>query len=132
MTAPLRYPAQAAIEDLAGVPRIEELHAERDSLVALNSRVKSLKHNDLWKTLRDIELAKAAAKVREAWTEDKPPSEAHVTSVAHTDPTFIAWVQQMDAMFAAYETVEDRINALNELVNRGQALIRYVSNAPRN
>lgn len=122
---------QAELEARAGVQPIDVLQDERFRLVELNSRVKALKDSDLWKTLRDVELAKAAKRFRDTWTEEKAPSEALVKSSAESDPVFIAWVEQMVASFAAYEVVERRINDISELVNRGQALLRYVSNEPR-
>lgn len=126
-----RHVRQAEIEAGAGIIPLEELQAERFRLVEMNSRVKALKDSDLWKTMRDVELAKAAKRFRETWTEDKPPSEALVKSSAEADPVFIAWVEQTVATFAAFETVERRINDITEMVNRGQGLLRYIASEPK-
>lgn len=128
----IAYPAMLDLENRAGVPSLEELQAERATLVALNSRVKALKDTDLWKQLRDIELAKAGARVRAAVKEgEKAPSEAFVTSASQVDPAYVSWIEQTVAMFASYEVVEDRIRQLEELVNRGQALLRYAASEPK-
>lgn len=129
--AQLNYPKMAETEARAGVAGIEELQAERAALVALNSRVKALKDSNLWKELRDIELAKASARARAAWAGEKAPSEAYITSVATADPAYVQWIEQLAANFSAFEVVEERITEINELVNRGQALLRYASSEPK-
>lgn len=123
---------QRDIEERAGIWPLDELQAEREHLVQLNSRIKAIhgaygSYNDL----RKIELAQAAARVRAAWTGEKAPSETLVDSLAHADEEYVRWVRQAASDRAAFEVVENRIVSITEQVNRGQALLRYISSEPK-
>lgn len=123
---------QREIEARAGVFPLDELQAEREHLTQTNSRIKAI-HGPFgtYNDLRKIELAQAAQRVRAAWTGEKAPSEALVDSLAHADEEYVRWVRQASSDRAAFETVEDRITAITEMINRGQALLRYVSSEPK-
>lgn len=123
---------QEEIELRAGVEPIEALHDERRHLVQLNSRVRAMHgSNGIYKDVRDLELAKAGARVRENWTGEKAPSEAYVAANAPLDKEYQRWLEQQVSDKAHFEVIDDRITAITEMINRGQALLRYVSSEPK-
>ena len=123
---------QRDIEDRIGVVPLEDIQAEREMLVQLNSAALAMHgKNGIYKDVRDRMLAEAADRFRRAWTGDKAPSEALVSSSALLDPTYVRWQEQQLASLAAVTVVEDRITALTAIQFRGDALIKYVTSEPK-
>lgn len=117
------------IETRMGLVPIDELLAERDALV---ERVKELraKHGPYgtFESLRKIELASIAQSIRaKAVGAEKKLTEAAIDDAAHADSRYIAFIAQATSERAEWAVLENRIQGIDDTINRGQAIARYLS-----
>lgn len=117
------------IESRMGLIPLEELLAERDELVAQVAPLRA-RHGSFgtYDALRTIELAKAAAAVRgRAVAESQKVTEAFIEEAARSSESYAAWVTQATLEKAEWAVLENRIDGINDTINRGQAVARYLS-----
>lgn len=132
MTA-LPVTALGEIESRLGIPALESLHAERRTLIdeagPLRAR-HSGGNQSPWEALRKIEWCRIASLMRAQALAETPPrkvTEAQLEQDAHADPRYLAFVVQGIEERERLNVLEDRILGIEELVNRGQAIARYLS-----
>lgn len=115
------------VENRMGIQPIEELLAERDTLVQQVAPLRA-RHGPFgtWDALRKIHLSASAAVVR-AKAGDTKVTEASIDQAAHTHPDYVAFVQEGTQEKADWIVLENKIQAIADTINRGQAVARYLS-----
>jgi chorismate mutase len=117
------------IETRMGLPSIESLLAERDTLVKEVALLRA-KHGPFgtWGDLRKIELAKWAASIRaKAVLEERKLTEAAIEEAAHSHPMYVDFVTQGTSEKARWIEAENRIQGIEDTINRGNVVGRYLA-----
>ena len=117
------------VETRMGLVSIDELLAERDALVE-QVKVLRAKHGPYgtFEALRKIELASIAQAKRAACVAgEKKVTEAAIEDAALSDERYLAFVTQATTERAQWAVLENRIEGINDTINRGQAIARYLS-----
>lgn len=124
----LRTP-QADVEDRMGIVPLEELLSERDALVRQVAPLRA-KHGPFgtWDDLRRIYRAAQAQKIRaQALLDGKKTTEGAVEDAANSEDGYVAFVAQGTSEKAEWAILENRIQGINDQINRGQAIARFLS-----
>lgn len=125
-------PIEAA-EIRAGVDPIDQLLDERSVLV---DRVADLRARygsfGTFDHLRKIELSRICGLIRAQATRDKRKmNNDQVDEEAHAHPDYIDFITAATKGRAEWVRLEARIDAIEMRVNRGQAVLRFVSSEPK-
>jgi len=118
------------IEERMGLVPLEELLAERDKFIKSVAPLRA-RHGPggVWDDLRRVhrstiamklraQKASAGEKVTEAWLED----------AAQADGDYLAFITAGVQEKIAHTELENRIQGIEDQINRGQAVARYLSN----
>lgn len=119
----------ADVEVRIGIQPVEELLAERDALVKkvapLRARYAAF---GTFEALRKIELASVAESIRaRARANGKKLTEDAIKDAAHADARYVKFVTEATSQRAKWAELEDLIQGVNDTINRGQAVARFVS-----
>lgn len=117
------------IESRIGLMPIEELLAERDDLVRQVAPLRA-KHGPFgtYGDLRKIELAKVAAMLRAgAVAETRKITEAAIEEASHAAPPYVQFVVESTEEKARYFELENRIQGIEDTIQRANAVARYLS-----
>jgi len=119
----------AEIEDRIGVAPVEELLAERQDIVEQVAPLRALYGaGGTWDAQRKMELANLKMLIRaQAEAADTKRTEAYLEDAAHADPRYKNLVAQATTDRANLSILEDKVNAIEARIRRGDAVIRYVS-----
>lgn len=112
-----------------GVPPLESLLAERDELVKQVAPLRA-KHGPFgtFDALRKVELATIAASVRaRAVEQEKKVTEAAIDEAAHASARYAGFIAQATNEKANWAELENKIAGINDTINRGQAIARYLA-----
>lgn len=119
----------AEVELRMSIPPIETLLADRHALVQEIAPLRA-RHGSFgtYADLRKIELAKVAAIIRaEAVAAPRKMTEASIEESAHSDPRYTEFVIAATEEKARYFMLEDQIGAIDDLIQRGNAVSRYLA-----
>ncbi len=121
--------ALADIEDRMGLPSIDKLLAERADLIKRVAPLRARHGNGgTYGDLRKIELSQIAAALRaKAVAASTKLTEAAIDEAAHADDRYVKYVTQATTERVDFIEIEDQIQAINDQINRGQAIARYLS-----
>jgi len=117
------------IELRMGIPSLESLLAERDTLVKELAPLRA-KHGPggIFGDLRKAELAKVAAMIRAmAVGSQQKVTEAFIEESAHQHPTYTDFLTQATVEKARYFELENRAMGIADLIQRGNAVARYLA-----
>lgn len=117
------------IEQRMGLPTIESLLAERDELVKSVAPLRA-KHGPFgtFDALRKVQLATIAATIRaKAVAQGVKLTEASIEEAAHASPEYAGFIAQGTSEKAAWAEVENDITGINDTINRGNVVGRYLS-----
>ena len=119
----------AEIEDRIGVAPVEELLAERQELVEQVAPLRALYGaGGTWDAQRKMELANLTMLIRaQSEAASIKRTEAYLEDAAHADPRYKNLVAQATTDRANMSILEDKVNAIEARIRRGDAVIRYVS-----
>lgn len=123
----------ADTEARMGIQPVEELLAQRALLVRKAARLAAVYGPfGVWEARRKELLALCTLKIRDAEL-DRPEGERRrltdklLDAEAHAHPEYQAFLSRSVEEKASWLVLEDEIQGLNELVNRGQSVARYVT-----
>lgn len=124
----LRTP-QADIENRLGIQPLEELLAERDALIKEVSMLRALHGSfgtwdDKRRVLRSTIAMKLRAKALESGTK---VTEAWLEDAAQSDPDYVLFISDGTNEKARWHELENRIQGINDMIMRGQAISRFVT-----
>jgi hypothetical protein len=118
------------LETRIGIAPLDHLLAEREQLVreaaslyALYGPFGTAEHR------RKVALALAELQVRAEATEKM--TEGKVDAMARTHPTYLAFLDGMEAGRAEWLVTETRIQGITDQIARGNALTRYAATEPK-
>ena len=119
----------AEIEARIGVDPVMELLAERQDLIDQVAPLRALYGpGGTWDAQRKMELANLKMLIRaQAEAADTKRTEAYLEDAAHADPRYKNLVAQATTDRANLSILEDKVNAIEARIRRGDAVIRYVS-----
>jgi hypothetical protein len=122
-------PVMADIESRMGIDPIHILHATRAAKVAQVADLRArFGVGGTYNDLRKIELAQIAALLRaQALRDGVKLTESAIDESAHADARYMQFVADATSARAKWAILEDEIQAVDELINRGQACARFVS-----
>lgn len=125
----LYTPALADAESRMGIPSLEVLHAARHVKVEQVAELRArFGPGGTYNDLRKIELASIAALLRaQAQRDGVKKTEAAIDEAAQSDARYVQFVTEATSARAKWAVLEDEIQAIDELVSRGQAVARFVS-----
>lgn len=128
MTAPL-YTPTGDIEARMGLIPLEELLAERDTLVSRLARLRAVYGpGGTFDAQRKIELSKAQALVRaQATLEGKKVTEAYLDEAAHCADSYVQCITDATSERADWITLEERVAGIDFTIQRGQAVARFLA-----
>jgi hypothetical protein len=118
------------IEARVGIPPIEELLAERDTLVKKLAPLRA-KHGPggIFQDERKVELAKIAAALRATWVgEAKKVTEAQIEEASHSDPRYVDYIVKATVEKAEYVVLENTVQGISDTIQRGNVIARYLAN----
>jgi hypothetical protein len=123
-----------AIEARIGVEPIEDVQHRRRELVEQNKRLAALfGPNGRWeekrKAYRNIIATEIAGKLLAE--RGKAPTEAELERLACADPRYRRLLRQAHGGHEQYLINQNEIESLTEIINRDQALTRYVTSEPK-
>lgn len=121
------------IEARIGLMPLEELLAERDALVREVAPLRA-RHGAFgtYGDLRKIELAKVAAVLRAtAAAETRKVTEAALEEASHAAPSYIDFVTAATNEKARYFELENRIQGIEDTIQRANAVARYLASEAR-
>lgn len=121
------------IELRAGVEPIDDLLAQRHALVEQSAELWArFGPFGTWDHERKAELARLKALVRLQADRDKRKlNNDQVDDESRAHPDYTVFVVEGTKGRAEFFRLNSRIEAIDYRINRGQALVRYVSNEPR-
>lgn len=128
-TAVVAHTRLGDIEARMGLMPIEELLAERDELVRQVAPLRA-RHGPFgtFEALRKVELSTVAATLRaQAVAENRKMTEAAIDEGAHADSRYIAFVTVATSEKAEWAILENSIQGINDTINRGQAVAKYLA-----
>jgi len=137
MTAPASLAGARTLRDLElqiGVDPIDVLQADRRAVVEDLAPLRAkYGPGGTWDARRKAHRSAIATEIASKLQEErgKAPSEAEVERLAAGDPRVQARLDEAEAEMARYAVLEDECQRYTELLNRGQALIRYVTSEPK-
>jgi hypothetical protein len=117
------------IQERMGIPSIEALLAERDTLVRQVASLRAV-HGSFgtYDAYRKIELASIAQIIRaEAAGKGTKVTEAFIEEAAHASGRYLDFVTKATQEKAQLAELENRIQGINDTVNRGQAVAKYLA-----
>lgn len=117
------------IESRMGLPSVESLLAERDTLVQQIATLRA-KHGPFgtFEALRKIELATIASSLRaRALSEVRKITEAAIDEAAHADERYVRFMAEATQEKAEWAVQENRIVGIGETINRGNVIGRYLA-----
>lgn len=117
------------IESRVGIPSIESLLAERDTLVKEVAPLRA-KHGPFgtYDALRKVQLATIGAAIRaQAVLDERKITEAAIDEASHSDPAYVDWITQATREKTEWVLVENTIQGIGELIRRGDAIARYLT-----
>lgn len=117
------------IESRMGLPTIESLLAERDMVVRDVATLRAM-HGPFgtYEALRKIELARIGTVVRaKAVDAGTKITEAAIEEASHSHRDYFSFVTRATAEKAEWFVLENRIQGINDTINRGQAVARYLA-----
>lgn len=116
-------------EDRMGIEPIERLLAGRAELIKRIAPLRA-RHGmgGTYGDQRKIELSQIAATIRaKAVAASTKLTEAAIDEAAHSDDRYVAFVTKATNERVEFIQLEDEIQAINDKINRGQAVARYLS-----
>lgn len=117
------------IESRVGIPSIESLLVERDTLVKQVATLRA-KHGPFgtFDALRKVELATIASSLRaRALSEGRKITEAGIDEAAHADERYVRFITEATEEKAEWAVQENRISGIGDLIRRGDVIGRYLS-----
>lgn len=117
------------IESRVGIPSLESLHAERDELVKVAADLKA-RHGSFgsYEALRKVEWCRIATAIRtQAIADGTKMTEAAIEQAAHASGQYIDWLTNATLEKAKWATIENRINDIADLIQRGNVICRYLT-----
>lgn len=122
-----------AIEARIGIDAIDQLLAQREELVGQSAKLYavygpfgSAEHR------RKVALALAELQVRAELAErEEKATEGKVDAMARTHPTYLAFLDGLEAGRAEWLVVETQLQGITDRIQRGNVLSRYVASEPR-
>jgi hypothetical protein len=121
------------IEHRMGIQPLEELHAERDTLVKKVADLRA-RHGAFgtYNDLRKIKLAAIAQLVRaKALKEGKKLTSAQVDDLAHSHSAYVDFVITSTKERAEWTVYENQIQSIDETIMRQQSICRFLANEVR-
>lgn len=124
---------QREAEGRAGVEAIDLLHAERDKVVgelaplrAIYGAFGTADH------LRKVELARTRQIVQaRAVLDGKKLTQDDLDMGARLHEDYVGYIAEMTTGRTRWIQLEERLTAIDQRIQRGQALLRFVANEPR-
>lgn len=117
------------VEARMGIEPIAELLARRDELVSRVSRLRA-RHGPfgVFDAERKVQVSLAAniVRVRAAANQVKI-TEKQIEWEAHTAESYVAFLTESLSEKATYFELENKIQDITDLINRGQAIARYLA-----
>ena len=121
------------IESRIGITSLDHLLAEREQLVqqaaslyAVYGPFGTIEHR------RKVALATAELQVRaELSLGGEKATEGKVDAMARTHPTYLKFLDAMEAGRAEWLVTETRIQGITDQIQRGNVLSRYAASEPR-
>lgn len=117
------------IEQRMGLPPLEGLLAERDSLVAKVAPLRA-RHGPggLFDDLRSVQRATVAMKLRaQAAASGTKVTEAYLEDASKADADYVAFLTAGVLEKIQHTELENAITGINDQVRRGDAVARYLS-----
>lgn len=117
------------IESRVGIPTIESLLAERDTLVKEIAPLRA-RHGPfgVYGDLRKVQLAQISERLRaHAVANGTKVTEASLDQASHAHPEYVEWVTAAVLEKARYFEIENRIDGIADLIQRGTAMARFVT-----
>lgn len=121
------------IETRMGIEPIENLLDERRRLVDQVAELRA-KYGPwgAWDALRKVQLSQALFRIKEGYrAAGIKRSNDEVDAEAHADGDYIAFVRLAVTERAKWVKLEERITAIDFIINRAQAVARFVTSEPR-
>lgn len=117
----------------SGVPDLEDIHDKRRTIIETHGELMALHRNkSLLDARRKEILALCALEVRNKLeTAGQKFTEKTIEDHAHAHPRYRAWVSESITGGANALMYENLVQECDELVNRGQAVMRQYSSEPR-
>jgi len=122
-------PLPGEVEHRMGIEPISELLARRDRLVRDGARLRA-RHGPFgtWDSERKMVLEKGAAVIRaRAAARGTKITESQIESEKHTADEYVAFLTESLSEKSDWLILENEIQSINDLVNRGQAISRYLA-----
>jgi len=119
----------AEIQIRMGLPPIESLLAERDTLVSKVAKLRA-RHGSFgtWDSERKVVLETGAAIIRaKAATENRKITEAQIESEKHTAESYLAFLTESLIEKATWIETENRIQSVEDLIQRGNVVGRFLA-----
>jgi hypothetical protein len=132
--APERFGTETEeVELRAGVEPIDALLHRRRELVEKVATLRAVYGSfGTWDYQRKCELSRIKSLVRlQAMKDSRKVNNDQVDEEAHEHPDYTAFVVRATKERADYFRLEAQLEEIDYRVNRGQALIRFVSSEPR-
>lgn len=122
-------PTERELESRVGIEPLDELLAERARLVDEVAPLRALYGSfGMFDAQRKVELSKVEALIRtEALTRGTKVTEAFIEQQAHAAESYADYIAQSLEARAQWALLEDRIQAINDRINRGNVLGRYAA-----
>lgn len=121
------------VERRAGVEPLAALLAERAELIEVVADLRAKFGSfGTFDHLRKVMLSQIKSKVRlEAMRDKRKVNNDQVDEEAHEDGDYYAFILDATKDRARWVRFEAKIEAIDYRINRGQALLRYISSEPR-
>jgi hypothetical protein len=132
LNGPDKFPTVSTlgeIESRVGIPSIESLLAERDTLVKEAGPLRA-KHGSFgtYDDERKVLLAQLAVTLRaKALETGTKVTEASLDQAAHAHPDYVRWVADAIVEKARYFELENRIDGIGDTIRRGDVIARYLT-----
>lgn len=134
-TVPAYIASVREIEARVGVDFLDVVQEDRRRAVAqlapLAARVGTASVYDARRKAFRCALANEIGARLTAERNGKHPAEAELERLAAGDPRYRAWLDAAEEEMARYHLLRDEVDRYTEIINRGQALIRWSANEPR-
>lgn len=121
-------------EETVGVDPIDVLQADRRAVIEELAPLRAkYGPGGTWDARRKAFRSAVANEIamRLVAERSKAPSETELERLAAGDERVLRWLDDVEQEMARYHLLEDHAQSMTELINRGQAILRYASNEPR-
>lgn len=121
--------ALAEIESRMGIEPLDALHAERAKIVKQAAELRA-KHGPFgtYDALRKLEWSRIATIIRaQAVLDQVKMTEAAIEQAAHADSRYIDFITNATLEKAQLSILEDRIQAIGDVILRANAIARYLA-----